>query len=113
MTAYPSNFPLDSAKLLLGRLTGSNTAALKELAAAEWELQGYVFGQVFGQGPVVWAVAPLPEGCDCKAELIAELQACCAAMDAPGVTAVGAVNWQKWLQLLLKVLPLILADAPA
>lgn len=114
MTPYPPAFPLDSAKLILGRLTGSNTAALKELTYAEWELQGYVFSQVFGGGPVVWAVGTGPEltdtTWDCKAEFIAELQTYCAVMEQPGVSGAGAVNWTRWLQLILKLLPLILAE---
>lgn len=110
MTPYPTTFPLDSAKLILARLTGK-AVPLADLASAEWELQGFVFSQVFsGAQPVVWTVADPGE--DSMLELQDELQGYCDAVGSGAVTAAGAVDWMKWLQLILKFLPLFLKDKP-
>ena len=110
---YPTTFPLAEAKLILGRLTGSNTAAVKDLAAAEYEVQGYVFGQVFGNpNPPVWGgvvVSTLSDD-EAKSALVNELDDAILAEEQPGVVRVGAVNWKKWLALLVRLLPLLLLD---
>ena len=109
MTPYPANFPLDSAKLFLSKLTGA-TVPLADLAHAAWDVQGFVQSQVFGDGPKLWTQEASQNYTDleAKAALVDELKGCCYQFEIPGVTQAAGVNWQKWLELLWKVLPLLL-----
>ena len=109
MTPYPTSFPLDAAKLLLSRLTGT-VVPVNELAHAGWDLQGFVQGQVFGPGQV-WEHVNFTSHLtyeECKAELTEELKMCCHQFDIPGVTQALGINWVKWRQLLAKVLTLLI-----
>jgi hypothetical protein len=109
MLEFPVVFPLDSTKLLIGRLTGQNTASVRELHNAAWEVWGYAARQVHDQaGPLVWAttlVTPSEE------ELKQELEFACQCECPQGnVVTAGKVDWLKIVMTLLKFLPLFLEE---
>lgn len=113
MVPYPTVFPLDSVRLLLGRLTGTNTAALKELVNAAYEVAGYALGQIFG-GPLVVGASSLPDlptaDDAVKSLCTAEFTAAVAVYSDPAVVTSLNIDWKKWLGLVLKLLPLLLAE---
>lgn len=103
-----SVFPLDSVKLIWDHITGTKKSPIGDVAKAACDVLCYATHMVFEDGPKVWADAP-PLG-DCKEDLANEFAYVVPLYEMPGVSAAGGVNWLRWVNLLIKFLPLILAE---
>lgn len=107
--AYPTQFPLTEVKTLMSVLSKESKPSFKELHYAFYEVWGYAAGQYF-EATTVPVFTALPEG-DASEELLEQLKFAYHQYAIPGVVAAAGVNWGMWLKLLLKVLPLVLAEA--
>ena len=106
-TPYPTTFPLDDSLLIWDKLTGKDVP-WTDLAHAEWELQGFLFGQLLGGGPP-WTGEPVAPYEITQVELANTLKECCDAVESQSELVQG-LPWGKLLELLLKLLPLLLLD---
>ncbi len=111
---YPTAFPMLEGKYLVSVLTGGTKPVLKDLHAAIYEVWGYAAGQFFGNETPVWGenlVSDLDYNA-CKTLLAEEVNGACHQFAIPGVVAAAGVDWKKWIDLFLRILPLILKESP-
>ena len=81
ITPYPPSLPLESIKLIVGKLRGTldNDITKADLVHAGWEVSGYAFSQSIGNPGALHLTSFGTESyCDCTSEeLCRHLEGCC------------------------------------
>lgn len=106
MTPYPETFPADAASVLVKKLRGG-AVGLPELAAAGWNVQGYVQSMTIGRAPDA-----LGAGQD-DAEYDADGLA--TALETMIAGGRAALPWAMMLKALVRlvILPILMEQATA